>query len=1547
MNAEQMFPASSVQRAHWLMHELDPDGHRYIITWAVNVARRVDPVQAQAAVAAVVARHGALRTRFVAVDGVPFQVVADRSEIRVDVVDLRPDAGARQSAAHQTAPHQTGTHPARTHPARTHQEGGLVSVRRRFAEEPFDLSQGPLFRVALVRLGDEEQELLLGVHHSVADARSLELISAELVALLAGGTPAPTPAPQYADHARGEQDRLDPATTDRLLTYWTGQLAGVPWKLDLPTDRQPSDRQPSDRQRGDAAAPRGGNHPLRLDEELLERLAVLARRHHTTVFVVLLAATGVLLARHSGQESVLVATPMSTRNRRESADLVGPLVNTVALRVDTGDDPDVSTLLGRLRGVVIDALAHSGLPFGELVTRLRPDRVPGLNPLVQVMLALHERPQDALPPWVSTEFVERRDSDFDLAFTVSAARPETSRIEYRADRYDPARIADLAEQFDVLVRALIARPETPVSRLPLLSPAAEHRALVEWNATGVERPVGGVAGFVEEQVRRTPDAVAVVSGDRQVSYRDLNRMANRLARTLIADGVRREDRVALCAGRSIGLVVGILAAFKAGAAVVPVEPCLPPRRRDLLLAASEARVVLAEPGLLDGSDSGCSVLSLRDPDGAEVDSGDDEDPGVVVHPDQLAYVLYTSGSTGEPKGVSTTHRGVVNYVHWCVGEFALESGMGAPLFGSVGFDTTVMTSLLPPLFCGERVHLFGGRAGPAVALAELAESDVDFSYVALTPSQLQMVVAQRAGRPFRARLLVVGGEMLHADMLPLSADGTPAHRVINEYGPTETVAACCAYPLPRGAAPPDEAPIGGPIWNLAAYVLDRHGAPVPVGVAGELFIGGAGVARGYLGRPGLTAAAFVPAPGGGRMYRTGDRARYRPDGVLEFLGRLDDQVKIRGIRTEPGEVRAALAAAPGVRDCAVLARPGGDGTELIAYVVASAPADALHEYLSGVLPPQLLPAGYVFLDALPVTANGKLEQSRLAGHPVRPTGQARFVAPVGPTEPRVAALWGELLGLSRVGAIDDFFAAGGHSVTGARLLARIREEFGVAIPLHALFDDPTVRGLAGLIGAEGVADDAVRPAEEGRSDGAVPGPGPLSLAQEGLWFASRLRPADTGLNTCAAYRLRGPLRRDDMVAAVTEVIRRHDLLRAVVVEADGEPSLNYLPADQVEVRTADLTGDPAPARRAQEIIDADAVRPFDLAAGPLIRPWLLRLGDRDHILALIIHHLVVDGRSMDVLVRDLTACYTGETRPSAGAVRYADFVTWQRARLEPSELERQAAYWTALLADPPGPLAWPSGTEPSGTEHAGTVRTGAEPAGARRATSRHEVRLPAGMHQDLEQLSRDCGVTLFTTLLTGFGVLLHREAAQDDIVIATPLDLRRGPDTEDLVGLLINMVALRLRLDDRPTGRDLLLRTHQQVLGAHRNPDLPLAAVVERTRPERARSGRTALGQVMFSLQYEADPVPELDGLRAEPLAARREDAVADLILALECGPDGMVARFTFDPAVLSLDTVTRFGDRLGRLLTAMAAGPDTPVGTWPTTTADERELLLRWSHGG
>jgi acyl carrier protein len=620
-----------------------------------------------------------------------------------------------------------------------------------------------------------------------------------------------------------------------------------------------------------------------------------------------------------------------------------------------------------------------------------------------------------------------------------------------------------------------------------------------------------------------------------------------------------------------------------------------------------------------------------------------------------------------------------------------------------------------------------------------------------------------------------------------------------------------------------------------------------------------------------------------------------------------------------------LAAHRDVRECVVVAVPGGDGAELIAYVVATATADVLHEHLSEALPPQLLPSGYVFLDALPVTGNGKVARSRLAGQPVRPTDRKRFVTPVGETESRIAALWGDLLGSARVGALDDFFAHGGHSLAAARLLARIRKEFGVPIALRALFDDPTVRGLAALVEAAGAPDAVVLPGAAG------PGRGPLSLAQEGIWSEAVTRPDDTGLNTCAGYRLRGPLRPDDLMEAVAEVIRRHDLLRATVTESDGEPSWDYSPVDAAPVQHVDLTGYPDAEARAQVILDAEAIRPFDLAGGPLIRPWLLRLGEHDHILILAIHHLVVDGGSMGVLMQDLAGCYAkgpGTQRPQ---VRYADFVAWQRARLRPAERERQADYWTAALAAAPSPLIWPSDPRP---------------ADARRVTSRYEVLLPAGLQQQLERLSQDNAVSLFTTMLTGFGVLLHRETAQDDIIIATSVELRT-PETENVVGLMVNLVALRLRLEDRPTAGELLARMHHQVAGAHRNPDLPLAILVERLRPKRSRLGRSALTQVSFAFHREPEPMPVLAGVQAEPIAAHRADAVADLLLAVECVPDGMVARFTFDPAALTQDAVVRFGDRLGRLLAAMAAAPDTPVGQLPITTAAEREQLLRWSGGG
>ncbi|WET81659.1 amino acid adenylation domain-containing protein [Amycolatopsis sp. QT-25] len=1501
------FPASFAQESYWLIDRLTPGEATYHIPWVLTVEHPLPPASLRAALDVVSARHEAVRTTFDEEEGLPRQRIAGSMRIPLAVHDLR-------SAA------------------RGDQEKRRRSIHATEAGAPFDLGRGPLLRAALLITSEESCELLLTAHHSIVDATSLRILAIEILTL--ARTPGRTLSSeglQYADFAVWQREQLSGEALEREVAHWRSRLSDVPSQISIPGDLA-ADGTP---------AHLGAREPLGLEAADFDALRKLAASHDTTLFMVLLAALGTLLTRHCGHQRLLIGVPVSGRHHAQLDTVVGPLVNTVPVLVDATGDPAFRTLLGRVRHAVLDALAHQDLPFGELVKHLMPAREPGNTPLVQVMLAHHDTEAAGAVPGVSSiHLTDTGTAKFDLTVTTDANRPESSHLEYRTSRFSPEWAADLSDQFRTLLGGLRSAVEHPLSRLPIRSDTAVARA-ADWNRTFAARPArAGAHTPFETRARRTPDSIALVDGERQVSYRELNSRANRLARTLLKEPLPAEAAIGICASRSAELVVAILAVLKAGGMAVPLDPRNPAARTALLLDDSGAGTVLAEPGMFPAQLNPTRLIVL-DQDTGRGEGGHDLD--LPVHDDQLSYLLYTSGSTGRPKGVMLTHGGVQNYALWCVREFRLSAGGSAALHGSIGFDTTVITNLLPALYAGQRVHLVHGgdaAAEPGAALAVVNElAALEHSYLALTPSQLQLLAdgrQQDAGGSVLARVLVVGGERLFAKTLePWRTGGD--QEIINEYGPTETVAACCFHRVPREGALPDVLPIGHPIDNTTAVVVDEHGRPCPPGIPGELCVGGAGVARGYLDRPGMTAAVFVPDEDsprpGARRYRTGDRARYLPDGTLVFLGRNDDQVKIRGHRVEPGEVESALLAHPAVHSCAVL--PGGTpGLEtLTAYVGATRPvptAADLQAFLGASLPGPFLPSVYAIGSSLPMSATGKVDRAALAGlRLTRPTVRAPYAAPRTEVETTLAAIWREVLGVDRVGVHDSFFGLGGHSLSAARMLAKVWERLHVQVALHVLFDDPTIASLAACVIGErpGLLTDPVT---------AAAGHSSLSHGQEGIWFVHRLRPASQAYNTGAAYRIHGALRADVLISGFDEVLDRHEVLRSAIVTVDGTPRAIRVPRHLTRIRVKELDAVPVHdrERRIKEFVDDQAGRPFDLTTGPLLRASLLRFSDHDHVFVLIIHHIVVDGWSMEILFRDLDLLYRARLRgqdPALPAlpISYGDFAAWQRARLSSGELSDQVDYWTGQLEDPPEELSWlTDGRRESGPSHGG----------------HHRFWLPLRLRDTLERLSRSEDVTLFMTLLAGFGLLLWRYTRQRDLLVGVPVSNRTRQETENLVGLFINVLVLRLDLDVRRSGRELLHHVRETATEAYANQELPFSKFVETLRPDRHQTGHDPLVQVLFNFQYTPNPSLKLADLEVETMRPYRETTPVDLAVSIEYQDEGLYVQFEYDTALFSSEFIVRMAARYELLLTALAGEPDSRIDDLTITTPEDLRTALDWS---
>ncbi len=1528
-------PLSHAQERLWLTERLGAGAGVYTMAYAVRLRGPLDADALRRAVNETVHRHEPLRTVFTERGGVPVQTVLPAAPAALPVESVSGDAEARV-------------------------------VAREEAAAPFDLERGPLFRARLLRVGPDEHRLLLTMHHAVSDGWSLEVLFRELAdlyaAFAAGGSSPLAPLPvRYADYAAWQREQVAGPALDAHLAFWREALAGTPSVLDLPADRP----------RPPAQGFRGALHRFALPADAVAGLRALAADADATPFMALLAAFQVLLARYTGEDELVVGTPVTHRTRPELHGLVGFFVNTLALRADLGGDPSFRDLLGRVRRAVLDGQVHQDAPFDRVVDAVRPERDPGRSPLVQVMFALrgpHPEPRVAGGVEWALEEEETGTAKFDLTLEVADDEGDaTAAFEYATDLFDAATVERMAEHFRVLLAGIAADPDRRLSELPLLS-GDERRLVVErWNATDRPRPAGPlVHELVAEHARRRPDALAVVAGWSTLTYGEMDARADRLAARLAERGAGPETRVGVLLERSPELVVAQLAVLRAGAAYLPIDPAVPDERIAFMLGDAGVPLVLASAGtagrvgalggevvVVDGTPLPPAPSPARGEgehdndtlDGGDRQLGDSPPPergrvaapsppggGLPADPDNAAYVIYTSGSTGTPKGVEVTHGALLNLVHWHREAFGVTDEDRATQLAGLGFDASVW-ELWPYLASGAAVHLVADeetRSSPAALGAFLIDRRITLAFAPTPLAEALLALEWPADAPLR--LLLTGGDALRGRPraeLPFA--------LVNNYGPTENTVVATSGPVAAGQGSGRAPGIGRPVDNVRAYVLDAHLGPVPTGVPGELCVGGAQVARGYLGRPELTATAFVPDPFGGagaRMYRTGDRARWLATGELEFLGRLDRQVKVRGFRIEPGEVEAVLRQAPGVRDAVVEVREDARGERrLVGYVVGpEAQREAVVRYARARLPEYMVPSAVVALDAFPLTPSGKVDRRALP-EPEAEAG-SDTAAPT-PTEEVLAGIWTSVLGLERVGARTSFFALGGHSLLAAQVVSRVRQAFGVELPLRAVFEAPTVAGLAARVEQarrDGSPDPAppIRPADRTR-------PLPLSFAQERLWLLDQMHPGDGVYTIPVALHLSGELDADALRAALAEIVARHEALRTVFGR-DGERAVQVvLPPAAFELAVEDLSevSDDVRPAALEARMHAEARRPFDLAAGPLFRALLLRVADEEHVLVLAMHHAASDGWSMDVLFRELGALYAafsrGEPSPlPALPLQYADYAAWQRGWLRGEALERQVDGWKARLADAPALLELPTDRpRPAVQSFRGAI---------------HDFRVPAGVADALRALSRREGATQFMTLLAAWQLLLARWSGQDDVVVGTAVAGRTRAELEGMVGMFVNTLALRGDLGGDPPFRELLARVRETVLDAHLHQDLPFERLVEALETGRSL-GHAPVFQVMFTLQAAPPAAPALPGLRARTEEVPTGTAKFDLTLQLTDAGGELAASLEYATDLFDAATVERMAEHFRVLLAGIAADPDRRLSALPLLPDHERRLVVeRWN---
>ncbi len=1503
-------PLSFAQQRLWFMDQLQQERGGYQIVGAMRLAGPLDRAALEQSLIAIVRRHEVLRTSFPAIAGQPVQVVGAAAECPLPLVDLRAlPEDERESA-----------------------------LRRYLQEEQgrgFDLAHGPLLRARLFQMTEQQHVLVLSLHHIVADGWSSGILRRELAECYAayrgGQVPQLPELPvQYADFAQWQRDWLQGEVLQQQLAYWRRRLAFLP-ALVLPTDRP----------RASALGGRGGVEVRWLPAGLQQAVQEFNRREGVTLYMSLLAAFQIVLSRSSGQTDIVLGTPLANRNRSELEGLIGFFVNTLVMRTDLAGNPTCRELLRRVRDMAMDAYANQDVPFERVVEELHPERALERHPLFQVAFAVQNAPRErlelaglALSPLEPDVTTTR----FDLELHVwEHARGIRLVAAYNADLFRAESIARLLQQMETVVQGILANPETPIQQLSLLTPRERHQILVDWNATATPFPRdASLAELFEAQAAQRPDAVSVVWEGGCWTYRELNQQARRIARRLRDLGVGPEVVVGLGLERSSLLIAATLGVLQAGGAYLPLDSSAPPARWARVLAETRARVLLTDASKGGGLSPlpGLEILNLDESQPAGRQSG--------VEPRRsqggnLAYVMYTSGSTGQPKGIAVPQRAVArlvlnsNYLRLCpedgvawASDFAFD-GATFEMWGALLQGARLVLIPKEILLAPSRFREHVGRLGITVAFLTTAL----FNHLARRAPDLFATLG----------CVLFGGEVADPSVVRnVLASGKP-QRLLHVYGPTESTTFATFHDLASLPADATAVPIGRPLANTEAYVLDAEMNPVPVGVAGQLYLGGDGLARGYVRDARRTAARFVPHPfssrPGSRLYATGDLVRLQAEGELVFLGREDHQIKLRGFRIELGEIEAALRRHPDVQEAVVLLhKDGGQEPRLVAWVQrsnqASATPEALLRHARETLPAYMVPGAITCLATLPLNIHGKIDRGALAVTAAALAGsegrEGAANVPRTPVEEALTEIFRDVLGRQAVPRQESFFDLGGHSLLATQLVSRLRDVFQIELPLSAVFRAPSVEALAVEIERVLRADEspAAAPLLPVSRDRVLT----ASFAQQRLWFLQRLQPDDGAWHVPWIVELRGHVDVLSLQRSFDALVRRHESLRTRFAERDGRPVQVIDPEGSCPLQVLDLRASPERHEAVRRRALAEQREPFDLARGPLMRAHLLRLEDELSVLCVTLHHIVSDGWSLGVLGRELGACYAAFQAGHSPSlpdlpVQYADFAQWQHDWLRGDVLQRHLNYWR-LLTDLPL-LRLPTDRPRSRTAQAAGAIVGRE--------------LPAATTQALRELNRREGVTLYMSLLAAFQLLLFRHTGQTDFAVGTPVANRNRSELEGLIGFFVNSLVMRTDLSGDPPLRELLRRVRTTSLEAYAHQDLPFERLVQELNPDR-HPNRHPLFQVVFAVQNASREELQLSGLSVRPLEFEVTTARYDLQLDVWEYPDRLRLTVFFDSSLFDRATVQRLLDRLEILLEGIVANPDRRLSEYPLLIVEEQRWL-------
>ena len=1511
-------PLSFSQQRLWFLDQIAPGSPFYLVVQAMRLRGKLRPALLRQALQSLIDRHEALRTAFVMdKEGVPHQVPQADARVPFAVVDLSLAPLEQRDAL-------------------------LQSLAQAEARRPFALNEPPLIRSMLLCCGPEDHVWVLTMHHIVSDAWSLNILIRDVAACYEAslhGVRAMLPhlPLQYADYAVWQRALLSEAAFSSRVAYWCERLADAPL-LKLPLDRP----------RPRVAQYAGASVWQRAPESLTAAVLKLSAEAEATLFMTLLAAWQVLLARRSGQTDIVVGTPIANREQPEVQSLIGFFINTLVLRVDLGGAPSFREALQRVREVALGAYAHQDVPFDVVVERLRPERDLSRNPIFQVEFQLHEQPTQAFHLAgieISPFGIEVASTRFDIELhAYFYAEQLQFHLLYDKSLFDASTMSRMLTQYLRLLESAVREPDRPMDRLSMLDAAEREELLVAWNATerkwttasGADAQGSAVAALVESQAAVTPDRIAAISGNHHVSYAEMLSRARHVAAELMRRGIGADHRVGVCIGRGIDLGVAVLGVLEAGGAYVPLDPLYPAARLDYMTRDSALSAVIARGAMARqrGLTEQCLEIDL---DSALASTLPDDMPSPHVPPGCLGYIIYTSGSTGMPKGIALSQEALVNLLHWYAD--VLPSASRMLQLTSISFDASFVDLFHTWSTGGTLIWVDEDTVRDASELASIVESE-RIEKLMLPAMLLNLLTEQLGDGGQSLRDVISTAEPLYLTSALTEWFTRHDCRLHNQYGPSETHVITHYTCVGEAYRWPVAPPIGRAISNAQLYVLDHIYEPVPIGAVGELYIGGVSLARGYHGKPALTAERFIPSPfgpPGARLYRSGDRVRFRVTGDVEFVERADDQVKIRGFRIELGEVQSVVAKQPGVAAAVVVAREIRTGERgLVAYVVAKPPdasltVDTLRRGVAERLPAYMVPAAFVILPSLPVTPSGKVDRRMLPA----PEDTLRHVisssvAPRTPLEQRLVTLWAQVLSVERVGIDDNFFDLGGHSLLATQLAIRIRSACEVQVRVRDIFEHSTIRALAQFLETPGteqpVAEQKIPRIDRDR-------PLPLSRAQQRIWFLEQLYPGKPTYNLPSSLRMTGALDIAALKRAFTEVVARHEILRTTFHPDETEPVQKVHPPSPFPLPLIDVTNlqdDDRKEALMRHLVRTLAARVFDLQQGPLVRACLIREAPNTHVFVLALHHLISDGWSESVLRRELSSAYAAfrtaqvPTLPPL-PIQYADFAAWQHEHLRDREFQEQVAFWQRQLADTSGVLNLP-------TDHA-------RPPVATQRGSMETIELRGSIARRVQDRSREWGGTPFMLLLACWQTLLWRYSGDADILVATPIAGRTRSEFEGLIGMFVNMLVMRTRFSSEWTFVDLFAHVREMAMESYAHQDVPFEFLVEKLRVQRDLS-RTPLTQVQFVLQNTPRARLVLPDLALSPIVEDIGVSKYDLSLAVVPRGESLSATMEYSTDLFSRERIIRMLRQFEHLLDTVLTTPSQCLANIPLMLDEEWRAL-------